>query len=130
MKKIFVLFAVFASMILFIACGQQQPSEEKMVGTWVHPIAAGAVSINDEEPITCTNNEIITFNGDGTCVMGEYSSSSTIYEVKGNWKLSDDKTRIEFSFDGETSSIDIREFDGKSFITTSLLGNDFKFTKQ
>ena len=45
--------------------------------------------------------------------------------------MSTDKKNIVFSYeDGETSSIDIREFDGTSFITTSREGNDFKFTKK
>ena len=54
-----------------------------------------------------------------------------MYEVEGKWKLIEDKKRLEFSFDnGQTSSIDIREFDGNSFVTTSREGNDFKYTKE
>ena len=129
MRKIYVLFAI---LILAIACNSVQPSSEQLVGTWKHPILIGAISINDsEEAIPVYNNEIFTFYGDGTFVFGEYGESSTLYEVQGNWKLSDDKKRIEFSYEtGETSSIDIREFDGTSFVTTSMEGNDFKYTRE
>ena len=132
MSKIYVLLAIFANLILALACNSGQPSKEQLVGTWKHPIQIGAISINDSEEATpLYNNEIFTFNGDGTFVFGEYGESSTLYEVQGNWKLSDDKKRIEFSYEtGETSSIDIREFDGTSFVTTSMEGNDFKFTKE
>ena len=130
MRKLFVLSAFFANLILLLACSQQlQLSEENLIGTWKHPIQAGSITENGEEtPVY--NNEILQFKEDGTFVFGEYGSSP-LYEVEGHWKLSDDKTRLEFSFDGgETSSIDIREFDGISFITTSREGNDFKYTRE
>ena len=76
------------------------------------------------------NYEVFQFKADGTFVFGEYGSSP-IYEVDGRWELSDDGKNIEFSFDdGQTSCIDIREFDGDSFVTTSREGNDFKYTKE
>lgn len=130
MRKLFVLSAFFANLILLLACSQQlQLSEEDLIGTWKHPIQTGSITVNGEEtPVY--NNEIFQFKGDGTFVFGEYGNSP-LYEAEGRWKLSDDKTRLEFSFDGgETSSIDIREFDGSSFITTSSEGNDFKYTKE
>ena len=132
MRKIYVLLAIFVNLILVLACNSKQPSKEQLVGTWKHPIQVGAISINESEEVTpMYNNEIFTFNEDGTFVFGEYGESSPLYEVKGNWELSNDKKRIEFSYEGgETSSIDIREFDGTSFITTSIKGNDFKFTKE
>ena len=131
MRKIYVLLAIFANLILALACNSGQPSKEQLVGTWKHPIQIGAISINDSEEATpMYNNEIFKFNEDGTFVFGEYGDS-LLYEVEGNWKLSNDKKRIEFSYEnGETYSIDIREFDGTSFITTSWEGNDFKFTKE
>ena len=97
----------------------------------MHPIQVGTVSINDSKEVTPVyNNEIFTFNEDGTFVFGEYGDS-LLYEVTGIWEVSTDKKNIVFSYeDGETSSIDIREFDGTSFITTSREGNDFKFTKK
>ena len=132
MRKIYVLLAIFVNLILVLACNSKQPSKEQLVGTWKHPIQVGAISINESEEVTpMYNNEIFTFNEDGTFVFGEYGESSPLYEVKGNWELSNDKKRIEFSYEnGETYSIDIREFDGTSFITTSMEGNDFKFTKE
>jgi len=131
MRKIYVLLAIFASLILALACNSGQPSKDQLVGTWKHPIQVGAISINEgEEASPVYNNEIFKFNEDGTFVFGEYGDSP-LYEVEGNWELSSDKKRIEFSYEsGETSSIDIREFDGTSFITTSREGNDFKFTKE
>lgn len=132
MRKFYVLLAIFANLILALACNSGQPSKEQLVGTWKHPIQIGAISINESEEATpLYNDEIFTFNEDGTFVFGEYGESSPIYEVKGNWNLSNDKKRIEFSYEtGETSSIDIREFDGTSFVTTSMKGNDYKFTKE
>ena len=131
MRKIYVLLAIFANLILALACNSGQPGKDQLVGTWKHPLQVGAISINEiEEASPVYNNEIFKFNEDGTFVFGEYGDSP-LYEVKGNWKLSSDKKRIEFSYeDGETSSIDIREFDGTSFITTSREGNDYKFTKE
>jgi hypothetical protein len=131
MRKIYVLLAIFASLILALACNSGQPSKDQLVGTWKHPIQVGAISINEGEEVSPVyNNEIFKFNEDGTFVFGEYGDSP-LYEVEGNWELSSDKKRIEFSYEsGETSSIDIREFDGTSFITTSREGNDFKFTKE
>ena len=124
------LFALFANLILIMACSQEQLSEEMLIGTWKHPIEVGAFSVNDGEETTMYNFEIFNFKGDGSFVFGEYGNSP-LYEVRGNWKLSDDKKRIELSLDnGETSSIDIREFNGNSFITTSREGNDFKYTKE
>lgn len=132
MRKFFTLVAIFASVVAFVACSsKQQPSKSNMVGTWKHPLVASVVSVNDGDPISIVNNEIITLKEDGTFVMGEYGPSSTVYEVTGTWNLSDDKTLLEFTFeDGETNSIDIREFTGDSFVTTSIQGNDFKFTKE
>jgi hypothetical protein len=72
----------------------------------------------------------LTLKNDGTFVFGEYGNTP-LYEVEGRWNLSDDNERIMFSYDnGETSSIDIREFDGNSFVTTSREGNNFKYTKE
>lgn len=132
MRKFFTLVAIFASVVAFVACSsKQQPNKSNMVGTWKHPLVASVVSVNDGDPISIVNNEIITLKEDGTFVMGEYGPSSTIYEVTGTWNLSDDKTLLEFTFeDGETNSIDIREFTGDSFVTTSIQGKDYKFTKE
>ena len=100
MRKICFLFAILVNLILVLACSQEQPSKEQLIGTWKH------------------------------FVFGEYGQSP-LYEVEGRWELTEDKQRLVFSFDnGETSSIDIREFDGNSFVTTSKEGNDFKYTKE
>lgn len=130
MRKLFVLFAFLANLILFLACSQElQPSEEQLIGTWKHPIQVGSI-IENGDTIPVYNNEIFQFKGDGTFVFGEYGASP-LYEANGHWELSEDKTHLLFSFDdGQTSSIDIREFDGSTFITTSREGNDFKYTKE
>ena len=130
MRKQVFIFAFFANLILILACSQElQPSEENLIGTWKHPIQTGSMSVNGEDTLVY-NNEIFQFKGDGTFVFGEYGASP-LYEAEGHWKLSDDKKSLEFSFDdGQTSSIDIREFDGSSFVTTSKEGNDFKYTKE
>ena len=130
MKKVCVIIAFFANLILLLSCSQEQlPSKEQLIGTWKHPIQTGSISINGEEtPVF--NNEIFQFKGDGTFVFGEYGASP-LYEANGHWELSEDKKSLVFSFDdGQTSSIDIREFDGSSFTTTSREGNDFKYTKE
>ena len=65
-----------------------------------------------------------------TFSFGEYGKSRPLYEVKGRWRLSNDGKFIELFYeDGEKSSIDIRDFKGNSFITTSTQGKDFKFIK-
>lgn len=129
MRKIFVLFAILANLLFVLACSQEQPSKEQLIGTWKHPIRVGSVKV-DNKSTTVYNYEIFKFKGDGTFVFGEYGQSP-LYEVEGRWELTEDKQRLVFSFDnGETSSIDIREFDGYSFVTTSKEGNDFKYTKE
>jgi hypothetical protein len=131
MRKICILFAILANLFLVLACSQGQPSKEQLIGTWKHPIKVGSLSINDgPESAPYYTYEIFKFKGDGTFVFGEYGQSP-LYEVEGRWELTEDKQRLVFSFDnGETSSIDIREFDGNSFVTTSKEGNDFKYTKE
>lgn len=130
MKKLVVRFAFLANLILILACSQEQPSKEQLIGTWKHPIEAGWVSMNEGEKMYQYNYEIFRFKEDGTFLFGEYGDSP-LYEVNGCWELSDDKKSLVFSYDdGETSSIDIREFTGDSFITTSREGNDFKYTKE
>ena len=131
MRKLFVYFAFLANLILILACSQEQrPSRELLIGTWKHPIEAGWASMNDGEKMYQYNTEIFRFKEDGTFVFGEYGDSP-LFEVNGRWELSDDKKSLVFSYeDGETSSIDIREFDGNSFITTSREGHDFKYTKE
>ena len=118
-------------MFLVLACNQEQPSREQLIGTWKHPINVGSINVNNgTESTPIYNYEIFKFKGDGTFVFGEYGQSP-LYEVEGKWELTEDKQRLVFSFDnGETSSIDIREFDGDSFVTTSKEGNDFKYTKE
>lgn len=128
-KASILLFVIFASLASINAFGQQQPSKEKLVGKWVHPMYVGGIEINGKTtPIY--NNEIFVFKSDGTFVFGEYDGAKPLFEVEGSWVLSKDKKKIVLIYDdGETSSIDIRQFDGKSFVTTSMQGNDFKFTK-
>jgi hypothetical protein len=131
MRKSFILFAILANLILVLACSQKQPSKEQLVGTWKHPISVGSVNVNNgAESTTVYTYEIFKFKGDGTFVFGEYGQSP-LYEVEGRWELTEDKQRLAFSFDnGETSSIDIREFTGNTFVTTSKEGNDFTYTKE
>ena len=131
MRKSFILFAILANLFLVLACNQEQPSRQQLIGTWKHPISVGSVNVNNgAESTTVYTYEIFKFKGDGTFVFGEYGQSP-LYEVEGKWELSEDKQRLVFSFDGgETSSIDIREFTGDSFVTTSKEGNDFKYTKE
>jgi len=84
-------------------------SEEGLIGIWKHPIEASRVSINGGNVVSNYNYEIFQFKANRTFSFGEYSKRGALYEVKGNWKLSNDKTRIEFFFDdGDKQSIDIR----------------------
>ena len=114
-------------------------TKENLVGVWKHQLLAswGNISITnkdghtEEKPFNNYNYEVINFKHDGSFTFGEYGQSGPLYEVKGWWTLSVDKTRIEFSYqNGEKGSIDIRDFDGNSFITTSIQGNDFKYIRQ
>ena len=131
MKKLFVLFAFCAVLIPIQAICQQQPTREKLIGTWKHPIYAGTFSINGQT-FESYNNEIFQFKADGTFVFGEYGEDHhALYEVEGYWALSKDKKRLLFTYDsGETSSIDIRNFKGNTFTTTSMEGRDFVYTKE
>lgn len=115
-------------------------TEKNLVGVWKHPILAswGSIEISggkttpsQSKPFQNYNIEIFTFRENGTFTFGEYTKSGPLYEGCGRWALSYDKTSIIFTYDnGETNRIDIREFNGDSFITTSIQGNDFKFTKE
>ena len=131
MRKICFLFAILANLILVLACSQEQSIKEQLIGTWKHPISVGSVNVNnDADSTTVYTYEIFKFKEDGTFVLGEYGQSP-LYEVEGKWELTEDKQSLVFTFDnGETSSIDIREFDDDSFVTTSKEGNDFKYTKE
>ena len=95
MRKIYVIIAFFANLILLLSCSQEQlPSQEQLIGTWKHPIQTGSFSINGEEtPVF--NNEIFQFKGDGTFVFGEYGASP-LYEANGHWELSEDKKTSSF----------------------------------
>ena len=95
MRKIYVIIAFFANLILLLSCNQEQlPSKEQLIGTWKHPIQTGSFSINGEEtPVF--NNEIFQFKGDGTFVFGEYGASP-LYEANGHWELSEDKKTSSF----------------------------------
>lgn len=104
-------------------------SEENLIGTWKHPLLASWVNINGS-PSYNYHDEIFVFKADKTFTFGEYGKSGALFEEKGTWKLSIDKTKIELTYEsGEHSSIDIRKFNGSSFITTSIQGNDFVFKK-
>lgn len=114
-------------------------SEDALIGVWKHPINAGGGSFEikksdgttSNHPFVVYNFEIFHFRSNKTFTFGEYSNSGPLYEVQGRWKLSSDKKRIDFSYDnGDTYSMDIRNFNGKSFITTSAQGSDFLFTKE
>ena len=47
MRKIIVLFAVLANLFLVLACNQEQPSREQLIGTWKHPINVGSINVNN-----------------------------------------------------------------------------------
>lgn len=106
-------------------------TESNLVGVWKHPILASQFRINGGATRSIYNDEIFVLRADGTFTFGEYSSNGPLYESKGTWRTSDDRKWLVFSFPGgETSSMDIRNFDGRSFVTTSREGNKFKYTKQ
>ena len=105
-------------------------SEEGLIGIWKHSIQASIIRLN-ENVFANYNNEIFKFNANRTFTFGEYSRNGPLYEVKGTWRLNIDKTRIELFFDdGQANSIDIRDYDGKTFITTSMEGNNFTYIKE
>jgi hypothetical protein len=109
---------------------KRELSEKGLIGIWKHPIQACIIRLN-ENVFANYNNEIFQFNGNRTFIFGEYSKNGPLYEVKGTWRLSIDKTRIELFFDnGSTNSIDIHDYDEKTFATTSVEGNNFIYTKE
>ena len=106
-------------------------TEKKLVGVWKHRILASWVSINDGPVHNNYHYEIFNFRSDNTFSFGEYGSSKPLFEVSGKWRLSSDRKNILLSYTtGESSSIDIRDFKGNSFITTSSQGKDFLFIKE
>ena len=106
-------------------------TEKKLVGVWKHRILSSWCSINDGPVQNIYHYEIFNLRSDHTFSFGEYGSTKPLYEVSGKWRLSNDKKSIEFSYpNGELINMDIREFKGNSFITTSMQGNDFKFIKE
>lgn len=110
-------------------------TEKNLVGIWKHPILASWVRLEVSgvamKPIQNYNMEIINFRANGTFTIGEYGKSGPLYEGSGRWVLSTDKTTVLITYDnGVASHMDIREFNGHSFITTSVEGNDLMFTKQ
>lgn len=118
---------------------KKELSEKNLVGVWKHPLIGtrGNIEIVSSEGTKQNHSfinyhfEIFNFKSDKTFTFGEYTSSGPLYEVQGRWRLSSDKKNIELSYDnGETSLFDIRKFDGKSFVTTSIQGNDFLYTKE
>ena len=67
MRKNCVLFAILVNLFLVLACSQEQPSKEQLIGTWKHPISVGSVNVNNsEESTTVYTYEIFKFKGDGT----------------------------------------------------------------
>lgn len=114
---------------------KRKPTEKQLVGVWKHQILAswGSIEVNNQrsQVLKSYNYEIFNFRANGTFTFGEYGQSNPLYEYSGRWALSNDKTRILFTFaNGESSSIDIRNFKGDSFVTTSMQGQDFKYVKQ
>lgn len=106
-------------------------TEKKLVGVWKHRILASWVSINDGPVHNNYHYEIFNFRSDNTFSFGEYGPSNPLYEVSGKWRLSNDRKYIELTYPtGELYNIDIRDFKGDSFITTSKEGKDFKFVKE
>lgn len=104
--------------------------KKNLVGVWRHPILASWFSINNSEKVKIYHYEIFNFKADMTFSFGEYGKSGPLYEVKGRWRLSNDRKIIELFFErGDKGTIDIRDFKGNSFITTSSQGEDFKFIK-
>ncbi len=105
-------------------------SEKGLIGIWKHSIQAFTLRINDNV-FASYNNEIFKFNANRTFTFGEYSGNNALYEIKGTWRLNSDKTRIELLFDnGHVNSIDVRDYDGKTFIATSIEGNKFIYVKE
>lgn len=114
-------------------------NEKTIVGVWKHPLmgSGGNIEIVSKDGTKQNQSfvnyhfEIFNLKSDKTFTFGEYTRNGALYEVQGHWRLSSDNKNLELSYDnGETSRIDIRKFDGKSFVTTSIQGNDFLFTKE
>jgi hypothetical protein len=142
-KKFFKSFPTVCSIavICFIsACMTKTPDENGLIGIWKHPITSNVqISVKGKDASKSNEQSIVVsyerlrLKADKTFIFGEYSAkdSSPYYEVHGKWQLSNNKARLEFIYEnGERGDIDIRKYDGKSFITTSREGNDFKFNKE
>lgn len=122
--------AMVGMFLLIASCSSSTISEEALVGSWKHPIES-KIHLG-EEVISSFTYEIFKLKADKTFTLGEYGKkNNAFYENKGTWKLSNNKQRIEVTYDdGEKANFDVRNYDGTSFVTTSKMGNDFKFTKE
>jgi hypothetical protein len=133
----FITVCFIAVICFFSACTTKTPDENGLIGIWKHPITSNAqISVNGKNVSngpSIVSYEILRLKADKTFTFGEYGANhgDAFYEAHGKWQLSDNKDKLEFTYeDGERGSIDIRKYDGKSFITTSREGNDFKFDKE
>ena len=63
MRKIFVLFAILANLLFVLACSQEQPSKEQLIGTWKHPISVGSINVNKQKVQLFTIMKFLNLKG-------------------------------------------------------------------
>lgn len=120
---------------LIVAACSSGVSEKDFIGVWEHAIESqSSVEINGKKmDMGSTTVERFNFTDKENFTFGEYSTSSgkALYSVSGKWSYDSDSKQLAFEYpDGSKMQMDVREFDGSSFITTSKMGNDFKFEKK
>lgn len=126
------IFIVLISALLLNACSNGLTGD-KLIGTWEHPIETKmsySVDEGAENEFISRTYERFVFKEDQTYIFGEYDKNNkALYEVAGTYKIDNDKGGINLYVDSDQSFLDVRKFDGNTFVTTSLQGNDFLYTK-
>ena len=133
------LFTLLLVILFLASCSSKTLSEDGLIGVWKRAIETKSQLTAEYEDgrkvpsnVSTYTYEIFRFNANRTFSFGEYGSSlGAFYEYHGTWRLNNDKTKLELFFDdGVNNSIDIRDYDGRSFIITSEKGDDAKYTKE
>ena len=112
---------------------KRKPSRDEMVGIWKQTSLAygGDVIINGRKSsFQAYTTNVITLNRNGTFTIAEEGVRHSSFVEKGTWNLSADRGWLIFTHNtGEIIRMDIRDFKGNSFTTSSIMGNDLVFKR-
>ena len=105
---------------------------DHLVGVWKHTDFGYGADLIVDGRMTSTRvyiTDVITFNWNGTFSRTEEGVRHPFRET-GTWVLSQDGNYVTLTYSsGEIIQLDIRNFNGRTFTTSSCLGNDLVYTK-